>query len=99
MSKQDVFEELCADLGFACPGSLEAERIWEAFQALPESAQPAERADEALLEKACEWLDARGFAAAATDLLCNWNDPGNPGDGSCRVLGVAPPTPQPKEET
>ena len=40
-------------------------------------------AEANLVDAVCRWLHARGHKSAATDLDYNWNDPDQPGDGSC----------------
>lgn len=45
------------------------------------------------LVQLCDWLAGRGHADTALDILCNYNDPGNPGDGSCRTLHECLPPP------
>lgn len=44
-----------------------------------------------LLDTVSRWLHSRGHKSAATDLTYNWNDPGQPGDGSCLPLHVERP--------
>lgn len=36
--------------------------------------------------RALAWLQERGHHEAATDMAHQWNDPGQPGDGSCVPL-------------
>lgn len=46
------------------------------------------------LVELCDWLAKwPEYAGAATHILCNYNDPDNPGDGSCRALHECLPAP------
>lgn len=42
------------------------------------------------VEATAHWLLSRGHKEASVDLCHQWNDPGQPGDGTCRVIVPAP---------
>jgi hypothetical protein len=89
------FAMACRDLAAKADPDFASQFVMrsEVEAAKAELAPEREGAAVGLLLAVCNWLHRRGHKSAATDLDYNWNDPDQPGDGSCLPLHKAVPAP------